>query len=74
MKLCLIITSTNPAKSFYRNIDTQNSYKIDAIWDEAKGYICEAITAKRNATQTRIKKVLKVTNDTLLFYEKKILY
>ena len=45
--------------SFYRNIDTQNSYKIDAIWDEAKDYVCEAIAAKRNATQTRIKKSFK---------------
>ena len=45
--------------SFYRKIDTQNKYKVDAIWDEAKDYVCEAIAAKRNATQTRIKKSFK---------------
>ena len=45
--------------SFYRNIDTQNTEKIDAIWDEAKDYVSEAIAGKRNAIQTRIKKSFK---------------
>ena len=42
--------------SFYRNIDTQDSGKINDIWDEAKDYVSEAVAAKRNAIQTRIKK------------------
>ena len=42
--------------SFYRNIDAQDAGKIDDIWDEAKDYISEAIAAKRNVIQTRIRK------------------
>ena len=42
--------------SFYKNIDTEDAGKVDEIWDEAKDYVSEAIAAKRNAIQTRIKK------------------
>ena len=43
----------------YRTIDTLETERIDSIWDEAKDYVSEAIAAKRNAVQTRIKKSFK---------------
>lgn len=48
--------------NYYRTIDTLNTEKIDSIWDEAKDYVSEAIAAKRNAVQTRIKKSFKGNN------------
>ena len=55
--LSIDILEHNLFSNYYRTIGTLNTEKIDSIWDEAKDYVSEAIAAKRNAVQTRIKKV-----------------
>lgn len=54
--------------SYYRNINDNNpTNNIEVIWDEARDYVAEAIGAKRNAVQTRIKKCFKGKNKNTLF-------
>ena len=54
---------------YYKNqSDTDKSLENDAdIWEEAKDYIYEAIAAKRNAIQTKIKNCFKGTYMTSIF-------